>query len=638
MKKRGAFSIFSIILLLILMPNAYSIYEELIYSGTVEDKDTVNISNSLFEFRIDSVSSKVYVEIDVSAVIIANGECKIKGNLNICIKNVSFSYRNYTAWYDVYQATVDVYHIKSTIDATQTIGQNNLLIDEQTTAELAIENTADVVAEDVTATIKIPASILVTEVEGCKKTHDSIIFNADVYPMQIRKCTYKIQGLTGADFELTANITYFDGIEEKSATSNSIIGKVYNNSLSISSKLNKTSFDIQEKLDLTIDIENINDAYDLRVTTLSIKLPEKLLLLKTPQGTNGNSRIISWSGTLAPKEKKSFIVEFQSLTTGNYSVLTEASYKISKFSRTAENTANIGVYCDCPYISHDFSQQIAVPDQRVTLKAFVINPSKIHNFRNVKVNYITNIPNIQDYSTAYASIRPFETIKIFDSPIITPPLNEIYHFNITVVYESAANQVFVVKDNIIIKVPGWEEKIPEKEEKIEFEEQGETKEQQEAEEQQKTEEVIPTQEKTEEVSEEKKKESSKEETPAATIIGKEKPIKAYTIIAYITALIFILVVIITFKRKKHEKAKEQENTNKKELKTEIDDKEKYNIKEFLSIIFRKKETMERNSEYKGEEEKTYKDIEKQIKKLGITSETEKQGKKLGLFRRIFKKK
>ena len=614
MKKRGFFFAFSIILLFVLMPNAYSIYEELIYSGTVEDKGTLNISNSLFEFRIDSVSSKVYVEIEVSAVIIESGECKTKGNLNICIKNVSFSYRNYTAWYDVYKATVDVYQIKSTIDATQTIGQNNLLIDEETTAELDIENTADVVAEDVTATIKIPPSILVTEAEGCKKTLDSIVFNADVYPMQIKKCTYKIQGIFGDDFELTANITYFDGIEEKSATSNTISGKVYNHSLRISFKLNKTDFDIQEKLNLTIDIENTNDDYDLHITTLSIKIPEKLLLLKTPQGTNSNSRLIGWSGTLAPKEKKSFILELQGLVTGNYSVLTEASYKISKFSRTAQSTANIGVYCDCPYISHDFSQQIAAPDQRVTLKVFVTNPSKIHNFRNVKVNYITNIPNIQDYSTAYSKINSYETIKIFDSSIITPPLNEIYYFNITAVYESLSNQVFVVKDNIIIKVPGWEEKIPEKEEKIEVREQEETKEQQEAEEQQKTEDVIPAQEKTEEVSEEEKKESSKEETPATTIIGKEKPIKAYTIIAYIAALIFIFVVIIIFKRKKAEGKEKPEGI--KELST-VGEKRQI-INESLSDIFRGiKEKLKRKS---GTiESSDYKQLEKEIQDLGKIS-------------------
>jgi|TARA_B100002003_G_C13936877_1_gene454863 hypothetical protein len=90
MKKRGLFPIFSTFFLLILIPNALSIYEELVYSGTVEDRDTVNITNHLFEFRIDSVSSKVYVEIDISGIIISSGECKIKSGFNICIGNISF--------------------------------------------------------------------------------------------------------------------------------------------------------------------------------------------------------------------------------------------------------------------------------------------------------------------------------------------------------------------------------------------------------------------------------------------------------------------------------------------------------------------------------------------------------------------
>ena len=379
--------------------------------------------------------------------------------------------------------------------------------------------------------------------------------------------------------------------------------------------MNKTNFDIQEKLSLTINLEDINDAYDLRITTLGIKIPEKLLLVKTPKGMAANNNIISWSGTLAPKEKKSFAVELQSQVTGNYSIPIEASYKISKFSETAENIASIGVYCNCPYLSHDFSQQIAVPEQRVGLKAFVINPSKIHDFRNVKVNYITDIPNIRNFSIAYASIKPFETIKIFDSSVITPPLNEIYYFNITVVYESAANQVFVVKDNVIIKVPGWEEKTPEKEEKTEVEEQQETEEQQ-------AEEVALGAEKSEEeTDEEKQEEPGGEEIPVTTIEDKEEtPIKAFIVIACIAALIFILVVIILFKRKKAEGKEKPKGI--KELGTAIEKRQI--IKESLSNIFRGiKEKIKRKSSIDKQEESEYKQLEKEIQNLGRTLEKKK---------------
>jgi len=88
MKKRGIFSVLLIILLLILMPNSFSIYEELVYSGTVEDRDIIEIANSIFEFRIDSVSNKVFIEIDISGIIISSGECEIKDNFDICYNGI----------------------------------------------------------------------------------------------------------------------------------------------------------------------------------------------------------------------------------------------------------------------------------------------------------------------------------------------------------------------------------------------------------------------------------------------------------------------------------------------------------------------------------------------------------------------
>ncbi|MBW2977094.1 hypothetical protein KY347_06650 [Candidatus Woesearchaeota archaeon] len=556
MKKRGVFLVFPVILLLTLIPPAYSIYEELVYSETVEDKDVVNISGSIFEFRIDPASSKVYVEIDVSAVIVSAWECKIKDKWDICIENISFSYRNYTAYYDVYKALVEVYQIKSNINLTSTMGQENLLIGEETNAELAIGNSADIVAENVTAAVNIPPNLFASGVEGCKRSLGNIIFTGEVYPGQIKKCTYNLKALSGGDFELAANATYFDGIEKKSLTSNKISGKVYNYSLEIEPKFNKSSFDINEKFNLTIKIENTNDDYDLSITNLNIKIPEGLLLLKNPRDTSGNSKLRSWSGNLASKENKTFLLELQGLRTGNYSVLTKASYKIGKFFRTAENKASIEVYCNCPFISHEFSQQIAVPDQRISLKAFLSNPSRIHDFSDVKIDYATDIPDIQDFSATYPRIKPYESIKIFDSPIITPPINEIYHFNITAVYESPADQVFIVRDNIVIKIPVKEEEIAEEDAEEEIEAEAE---QQETEEQESSEEVaLGAEESEEETPVQEEENISSDELPSTTLAGNIwGAIKPYKIIVYIIGIILVLVAVIIIKRKKKDRDMEK---------------------------------------------------------------------------------
>jgi len=636
MKKRG---LFYVIFFLILVPNAFSIYEELIYSGTVEDRDVIDIAGSLFEFRIDYVSNKVLVEIDITGIILKSGECKIKGNFDICISNISFSYRNLTTYYEVYKTDVKVYQIKSKLVIKNSIEKNNILINEETTAELTLENTADLVASDVTATIDIPPSILVTNVEGCKKIADTIVFQDNVHPRQIRKCTYGIRGLSPDEFELTADVSYFDGVEQINTTSNTITPKVYNYSLKIKSKLNKTKFDIEEEFDLTINVENINDQHSLTITTLSINLPGRLLVIKTPPGTTINNNRIGWSGTLAPEESKDLVIKLKSLRTGNFPVLTEASYKISKFLRKAEESANIDIDCDCPYITHVFSQQIDVPEQNVRLKVFLVNPNKIHSFRNVDISYFSDIPHIQDYSTVYSEIKPLETIKIFDSSITGPGLDEVYHLNIQSDYESLGNQIFIVRDNIAIEVPKAEEEMPIDQEIIE-----ETSEQNESEEeieeqQEEQQKVSLEQEKTgQTIDETEKKAGPGENIQVTTLEGKESSlINSVTIIAFIAAIVFVLIGTIIFKRKKDDMV-EEPSINEEQSKTGIIDKEKHNAGNFLSVVFRKGESAIVKTKHKGKKDRGFKDLERQVKELVNIFEKEKQLEKKGFLGKIFRRK
>jgi len=613
MKKRG---MFYVIFLLILIPNAYSIYEELIYSGTVKDGDIIEIADSLFEFRIDSVSNKTYVDIDISGVIISNRECKIKDNFDVCIKEISYSHRDNVTYFNVYKADVEVYHIKSKIDIKNTIEKDKILIDEETIAELTIENTADIVAKGVRATMDIPSSILITNVEGCKKTFDTLIFEADVHPNQIRKCTYKVQGLIPDEFELTANVTFFDGIEQINTTSDTIEIKVYNYSLKITPILNKIKFEIGEEPNLTINIENINDQYDLTITTLLIKLHKNLLVIKKPIDTTLNNNIITWRGTLAPQETKQIEIFLQSKRTGNFSILTESSYKIEKFFRKAEEKSNIEIDCDCPYIIHEFLPQTAVSEKNIRLKAFLINPSKVKMFRNVKVSYLTDIPNIQDYSKVYSELKPLETIKIFDSTITSPPLDEIYNLNLKSVYEASNSQVFVVKDNIIIKTPSAEELGKELGEQqvlgLDIEKNVNT---------------------TNEIGE---KEDSGE-LLVTTLTGEKTKYNFFTIIIYIVAIIFILLAVILFKRKRGEK-KEIKQVIKIESKVDKIDSERHNVLDFLSNIRYNNKDIEMNTEYRKKENKSIEDLEKQIQGLNDIFKKKKNPEKLGLFRGIFKRK
>src|SRR3989338_5996075 len=112
MKKRGVLLL--CLLYVLLLPTVFA-EEELVYSGTIESGKSIDVDGTNFEFIIDSQSSKVHVEVDLSGLIIESGDCRVKETFNICIKNISFSYRNYEQWYDVYSALVDIYQAKSSL-------------------------------------------------------------------------------------------------------------------------------------------------------------------------------------------------------------------------------------------------------------------------------------------------------------------------------------------------------------------------------------------------------------------------------------------------------------------------------------------------------------------------------------------
>ena len=619
MKKRGILPLLFAIFVFILMTSTYAIYEESAYSGTVKHGEIVEISGKSFQFRIDHVSSKVVVDIDSSGLIIENGECRIKENFDVCIKNISFSHRDLAAYIDIYQAEVEIYQIKSNVDVTHTIDKSSILIDEEATAELSVENTADVVAKDFSATIALPDSVAVTQTEGCKKSFDSITFREDIHTKQVKKCTYKIKGVSGDEFELTADASYFDGVETVSADSDPVSVKVYNHSLKISSELNKGRFDAGEKLSLTISIENINDQYELAVTTFNIKIPNSVLIIKKPKDAVMNNQVLSWSGSLSPEEKKNFTAELQARRTGNYTVAAEASYKISKFLRAAEYKSSIEVSCDCPYISKEISPETYAPGEKILLRAFLINPDKSKSFSKLKLNYATSIPELQDFSANYIEIKPKESIEIFDSSFDAPELGSAYHFNISVAYESENNEIFFEKESIVIKVPSQVTgKSEDEQEQIEEEEVPE-------------ESISEAVEETEESAQE---EMPEEEIPVITLENeKESPLKTYMIVGVISAIMFVVVVLAVFKRKARKKEVPEPV---KKIKT-VMPKKRRSIKEILKLDLLKKEApIIRQNEPKSswQKDESYRELEKQINRLGIQPEGQKPKKSLfGFFRR-----
>jgi len=237
-------------------------------------------------------------------------------------------------------------------------------------------------------------------------------------------------------------------------------------------------------------------------------------------------------------ESKDFTFELQSSVTGNFTIVTSVSYKIDKFSRRVEDSSSILIECDCPYIDRDFNNDFFYPGQSSTLTATLVSPSTAKEFKNVNLYYFTDVPGLQDYATVHSSIKPGETLKIFSYPIIAPPLGEEYFFNISVKFESSANQVFILKDNILIKLRDSvviEEKI---EDAVESDSEEDVS--------------VKSVEPDGSIDDtESDKQEDEVEIPTTTIKDEEKkPIRAYSVVIFVAVLIFFLVIAFVLKTKK----------------------------------------------------------------------------------------
>ena len=560
MKKRGFLILF---VFLIAVKISFSLEQDLVFSGTVYKGDVKQIEGKEFAFIV--IKDYVSVDIDVMGVTIKNGECKLRDNFNVCVSNVSWAYRNSTTWEDIYKALVNIYAVKSDLTLTQNIAKTELLVDEEADVKLSLENTADIPAENVLLTQIYPAEILVSDAEGCSLYFNTITFKGQVNPRQIRTCEYKIKGLKPVTQDILAEASYFDGLETKNITDTQTI-TVLNFSLEVDIARNKEKVTVGDNLELSLALRNINEDNDLTVTSFVFKVPNGFIIKKKPKGMEQNNNLLLWNGRIEKESEINFTADLTAAKSGKQIFDVDASYRIAEFLRDFNKSYKMDIVCNCPFIGYNVGN--VVPGLKTDFAVYIKNPGNI-SFRNLKIDYNTNIPDMQNFSTAFGSILKGSTISLIEERIISPPEGEKYYFNISIIYESPFNEFFVKKEKITIPLalPEAEEEI---EEEIEAEILNETETEGEigSEIQNETEleeeievEAQGIEENITQETEEKEQAPKEEKEPIVLLKEEGKiPFEALSVAGIIILFIFILAFFRIRKGKKEEEKKETEKS------------------------------------------------------------------------------
>lgn len=463
MRKRGFLLIF---VFLILVKSSFSLTQENVFSGTVFHRDIIEIEGVEFDFKV--IKGYIAVDIGVSGLIIQNGDCDIKNNFNVCVKNVTFAYRNSTTWEEIYKALVDVYIIKSSLTVTEIMEKSNILIGEKIDVTLSLENTADIPAVNIVFSDQFPNEIQASDPVGCTLSFNKITFKGQVNPNQIKTCTYKLKGLEPISYDSGYVGSYFDGVNTVNLTSDKSI-TVLNYSLSTNISLDKEIISIGEVVGLGITLKNINEDDDLTMTSFLLEIPKGFIIIDKPKEMLQKGNIFIWSGKINKETDVNFTASLKASKSGKQVINLNAAYQIGGFLRNLNRSFDYNVKCDCPIIDHKIGT--IVPGLKTDFKVSLINPGSI-DFRNLKVDYSSNIPGIGTFSTAYGRFFKGSNINLIDTRILSPSEDEKYFFNISIVYQTTFNEFFTETKTIIIS----EEKIEVKEEVIEVKEENNTEE------------------------------------------------------------------------------------------------------------------------------------------------------------------
>jgi hypothetical protein len=441
------------IFFLLFLPSVLPLTEEPLYSGTVQDGDSVSVGGFDFEFSVASEGA-VLVRYDGNSVIVPESSCKYHGNLHFCVGDISWAYRNVTVWKDIYETEIDISTLKGDLQITRSIEKTRFLIGDTSKVEVLIKNSGSRKVEDIFYKDSYPSSIRIGDVDGCSLKGNTIQWRGSLGPGVKKSCSYTLIGVEGATYESKAEATYFDGVSENTAYSDKVEIEVQNYSLQIEHSLNKSRVEIGEPLEASFVVENINKDEEISVYSFKIDVPSEFKIVKKSNGLVQRGQILSWRGNLESNEQKNFTIVLLPEMMGATALNLEWQYKAGAFTRKFNDNIKVDVYCDCLMVKH-YPDKIAAGEE-TDFMVYIFNPSSTNWFRDISVNVFTTLPGEEDISRAYTTLNPRGSIMLFNKKInVHQGLS--YHYNVSIEYSSEYGQHFQTSEHILLKEGAVEE-------------------------------------------------------------------------------------------------------------------------------------------------------------------------------------
>ncbi|MBS3164011.1 hypothetical protein J4439_01120 [Candidatus Woesearchaeota archaeon] len=336
------------LLLLLFVPSvaASSVYDSWVLVGEV-----VTVSDQLVHTAIDDSWNKLLVRTDQDSFIIANGSCSAGKYYKYCYLGARwdldvYGEYDYTTLKKIPEVHLTIEDITPLVSATVAVEQTVLAVNGQTKVTVTVTNSGAFLASTLSYLEELPDGVLpLSGTQGVTLAGRTVRWEGGSLSGGggVKKFSYTVKAERPLDFTVGGNLSYVydENTYDLAAPKQSITAK---ETLSVTTfSLAPGSPSINEVATLQVALHNGDPSYDARVTSYRITLPEHVVLAETPKVLSIDRNVLSWQGTLEPKENQSFEVKVKPLRSGSYSLtgLLEAEvYSALTSSYLRENSSN----------------------------------------------------------------------------------------------------------------------------------------------------------------------------------------------------------------------------------------------------------------------------------------------------------
>ena len=336
----------NIIFILMLFLALQAVYAETeIFSGTLITDTDKEIDGSIFNFKYDDASNKVFVQTPTKALIVDNGACKSNEIFRVCINRANFSYRNITTYLNYYEVDATIYKLTGSLSTGSKSALSTLLQGEPTELTVTLTNPTDFDITNVVFNYDM-APFFVAEAKGCELNGRQMEWKGSLNPKYDKTCTATIIAEREGKYSLSGNLSYFNGLETEKKSTDTFVITVLPKQLKIIQSIDG-KIKAENPFYLNISLQNIHPSEEISALA-AITIPSHVSLIKDTPSFEKSARVLKQSLTLKPGASINYSLYMEKLSEGKEPINLRFEYTIKGINDVIENSTFVDVISTQP--------------------------------------------------------------------------------------------------------------------------------------------------------------------------------------------------------------------------------------------------------------------------------------------------